>query len=650
MPTKKLGEYKRKRRFQRTPEPEGKVAKRGRALRFIVHLHDATRLHYDLRLEMGGVLKSWAVPKGPSLNPTEQRLAVHVEDHPMDYGDFEGIIPEGNYGAGPVIVWDKGTYHERRSTSAAQSEKALAKGYAKGHITFVLRGKKLHGEFALIRLRDGKNWLLIKKGDAHSSYRDVDWDMASVVSKKSLADLRGKPPAAVWTRKGKSQLPRVRLAVPSTRAQDTSGKQWIVQAFGAGERALVEKENTQVRLLSKVRVPLAKKYPRVARALAQLGPDLVLDGEVFKEPERFSILDLLFIDGEDLRENPLKTRLARLAKLKLPKGVEIAASIRSSAESTWIARRDNSVYPQGISREWVRGRQSHTIRLHTSHPDKKLWPQEGYTKADLLEYYRAVAPVMLPHLRDRPLSLQRFPNGIEAPGFFQKDLIGQMPKDIVTFAHFSKSSNRTIHYAVCQDETTLLYLANLACIELNPWMSRTTDIDAADYCVIDLDPDDNPFSKVVEVALAYKELLDSIGAKAFCKTSGATGLHLCIPWKGKVAFDESREFALALSRRIHEQFPKQTSLERSPARRRGKIYLDCFQNARGQTIVAPYSLRPRAGAPVSTPLEWNEVTSKLNPAKHTLASVPKRLARMQDPWKDLKAAGNQLSKLLKQLG
>ena len=655
---KKLETYRRKRRFDKTPEPAGRARREPGPLRFVVHLHDATRLHYDLRLEMDGVFKSWAVPKGPSLNPTEQRLAVFVEDHPLDYGKFEGIIPEGNYGAGPVILWDSGTYRERRAQTRKESEAALLLGLKKGHITFVLDGEKLKGEFALVRMKDTKNWLLIKKGDAYSSYRKVDWDPRSVLSRQTLDHLHDKKGAAKAKRwisnrsasgapKKAAALPRIRLMVPLRKREAPSGKQWLFQSFGEGTRVFVEVENGEARILSRARVPLSRRYPDLVKILKTLPKTAILDGEILGD--QFRVLDLLFIDGKDLREETLKARLQALSKLRLPKGVELAPRVKGAQESGWVARDQGSVYASGLTRDWVRGGKLAAIAPRLTHLDKKIWPKEGYTKKDLTEYYRTVASVVLPYLKDRPLSLHRFPNGIEETGFYQKDLTGHLPPSVETFAHYSPSSGRTIHYALAQDEASLLYLANLACIELNPWMSRTQNIDDADYCVIDLDPDGNKFSEVVKVALAYKKILDRIGVKAFCKTSGATGLHIWVPWKAGTSFDTSRAFAIAISEQVLEQFPTLTSMVRSPGKRRGKIYLDCFQNARGQTVVAPYSLRPNPGAPVSTPLDWKELTPKLDPSVFTLKTVPTRLAKRGDLWKGLFENAHSADKLLKKL-
>lgn len=678
-PAKKLAEYNRKRIFKKTPEPVGKTKRGTGPLTFIVHLHDATRLHHDLRLEMDGVLKSWAVPRGPSLNPTEQRLAVQVEDHPMEYGKFEGVIPEGNYGAGPVIVWDRGTYRERRSTTRQESEAALKKGLVKGHITFVMDGHKMKGEFALIRLPDGKNWLLIKKGDAYSTYRKVEWDNTSVASKKTLGVMHADKGADRWTRKGRvagssskapdkgadiqaravartgrGALPRVHVMMPVGKRTPPTGAQWIWQKFGEGERAVAQIENGKAELHSRGRLPLHRKHPKLAEALAKLPKSAIIDGEILHEPERFRALDLLWYDGEDFRDQPLAKRLKKLSSLKLPKGVEVAETLKgASDDGAWIARVTDSKYKMGLSAEWIRGKHGHaaatgsTPRVLLTNPTKKLWPKDGFTKKDLFDFYRTVAPFMLPHLKDRPLSLHRFPNGIGSQGFFQKDLTGYLPRSMKTFAHYSGSSSRTIHYALCQDEASLLYLANLACIEINPWMSRVGSIDSPDFCVIDLDPDGNPFPQVIEVALAYKELFDKLKIQAVCKTSGATGLHLVLPWKGTANYDDSREVAIRLSARILQKFPKVTSVERSPAKRRRKIYLDCFQNSRGQTIVAPYSVRPNPGAPVSTPIDWKELGHGIAPSDFTIESVPKRLASKGDPWTAM--PGNDLAKTLKKL-
>lgn len=649
---KSLTEYRRKRRFKETPEPAGKSVRRKGPLTFVVHLHDATRLHYDLRLELDGTLKSWAVPKGPSLNPTEQRLAVQVEDHPVEYGKFEGIIPEGNYGAGPVIAWDRGTYTERRSTTREESEAALRRGLAKGHITFILDGKKLKGEFALVRMKDGRNWLLIKKGDQHASYKAHSWDSKSIDSKKTLSSLR-----QVAEHRPKDGG-KFRMMMPLGKREKPTGAGWIFQEFGGGNRVFLEVHDGKPTLVSRARVGLNARYPDfLKKTMAQRMPktSMVLDGEI--AGNEFHVLDVLSLEGKDLRKLPLSKRLAVLKKIKFPPTILVAPLLGASSSGTsWIARDKSSLYVAGLSAKWVRSRAAVSTRFSESatrilgtHLTKKLFPEDGFTKKDLIEYYAAVAPVMLPHLKDRPLSLQRFPNGIKSKGFFQKDLSGYLPPGVGTFAHASSSSDRTIHYVVCNNELTLRYLANLAAIELNPWLSQIPEIDAPDFSVIDLDPDGNPFSEVIKVALVAKEILESIGIRAFCKTSGATGLHLYVPLQSPISFDESREFALRVCEKVHARFPTLTSLERSPTKRRKKIYLDCFQNSRGQTVVAPYSVRPRSGATVSTPLLWKEVKVGLDPADFHIKSVPARIAKIGDPWADLLKRRYQPGKALKKL-
>jgi bifunctional non-homologous end joining protein LigD len=226
-----------------------------------------------------------------------------------------------------------------------------------------------------------------------------------------------------------------------------------------------------------------------------------------------------------------------------------------------------------------------------------------------------------------------------------------LPRRIQTERVYSGSSGRTINYALCQDKWSILYLVNLGCIELNPWLSRRGQLESPDFVVIDLDPDDNDFREVVKVARAVHALLESIGAKSYCKTSGSTGLHICVPTGAKFPYEACRLFAEAVCRAIHEKFPKTTSVERNPARRRGLIYLDFLQNRRGQTLAAPYCVRPRPGAPVSAPLKWTEVTPKLRPEHFTIENLPKRLAKLGDLWKplltesvDIEACHKRLSK------
>jgi DNA ligase D-like protein (predicted polymerase)/DNA ligase D-like protein (predicted 3'-phosphoesterase) len=698
-----LKEYNRKRNFDQTPEPAGKKAKNPGNLRFVVHMHQASRLHYDFRLEFGGSFKSWAVPKGPSLNPMDQRLAVYVEEHPLAYGSFEGIIPKGNYGAGTVMIWDEGTFQERGSQNRLESEKALAKGLIEGHITFVVSGKKLNGEFAFIKLKgkEEKAWLLVKKRDSSAARIDITKSDRSVHSGRTLEEITKQAPFKneIWIsgqglkkeniKKSSPQatpLPK-KTAQPSTSQANqenfprrnrpmlaTVGKEafnqkgWIFEPLFGGTRAIAEIENGRNRLYSRQLLPFEKKFPRILEALAPIKRQLVLDGEIVMTPRGpiYFIYDILHLDGYNLRSLPLYKRKEKLKSLELFRSKEKTtsaaaedqviflspyetengtAALKKALQDGWkgiLAKDENAAYSMGTSPSWIKitdlgknqASPDSTIGRGPifTHLDKILWPTEKRTKGELVEYYRTVAPILLPHLKDYPQSLNRHPHGIGHPGFFQKDAIGYLPKWVETHSIYSASSEKSINYILCQNEWTLLYLINLGCIELNPWISRVGSLESPDYAIIDLDPDDNKFSEVVAVAIQVHKILESIGVESFCKTSGATGLHICIPCRGHHDYKTTREFSEIVCKIVHQSFPKNTSLERSPSKRRHKIYLDFMQNSRGQTLAAPYCVRPTTQPTVSTPLHWREVNSKLDPKNFTISNTLKRIDKKGDLW------------------
>jgi bifunctional non-homologous end joining protein LigD len=282
--------------------------------------------------------------------------------------------------------------------------------------------------------------------------------------------------------------------------------------------------------------------------------------------------------------------------------------------------------------------------------ERVYWPDEGYTKGDLIHYYREIAPLILPYLRDRPQSLHRHPNGIAAKSFFQKDVSRQPPPEgVETVVLDSDSSKQKITYVLCQNEGSLLYLANLGCIELNPWNSRVGSLDQPDYLVIDLDPEDVPFSKVVEAAVTVRKSLEKVGAECHCKTSGKRGLHVYVPLGARYDYDQAKQFAEIVAQLAHRQLPGSTSILRSPSLRQHRVYLDFLQNRRGQTLAAPYSVRPYPGATVSTPLKWQEVNKSLDPAKFTIRTMGKRLEKVGDLWKPTLGSGVDLTACLERL-
>lgn len=663
----KLKEYRRKRDFTQTREPAGKATKSKGALKFFVQKHAATRLHYDLRLEMGGVLKSWAVPRGPSMNPLDQRLAVHVEDHPIEYGSFEGMIPKGNYGAGTVMVWDRGTYTARSTTARAAGEKALLAGYSEGKITFVLSGEKLKGEFALIRLKgkDPKAWLLVKKRDAFASFGESLWDENSVLSHRPMKKIAGEATKKkeIWIPKhGKAEaVPRrLRPMQAKITLAFSPSAEWVYEPYHKGLRVLAEVENGEVRLYSGGLLTLNKKYPALVRELAGIPYGTVLDGEIVGK--KLVLYDLLYAQGKDLRAMPLIERKKRLkalgifnATLVYGEAYDDPKKVRSPS-GRLVAKRRDSPYVTGLSRDWARvslaslGKSESDDKPPLRNLDKVFWPGEDITKGDLLRYYDKIAPLILPHLRDRPESLHRQPDGLKNDGFFQKDNAGFLPRRVETARVYSGSSQKTINYVLCQDRWTLLYLVNLGCIELNPWISRKPTLENPDYVVIDLDPDDgNSFEEVIEVALEVNRVLRQVGVKAWCKTSGASGLHICIPLTAGHTYEEARLFAEAVCQVVHKKFKRNTSLERTPAKRRGKIYLDYLQNRRGQTLAAPYCVRPRPGATVSTPLKWSEVKRGLDPADFTIETIEARIKREGDLWAPTLKGTETLAPALKRL-
>jgi len=809
-----LKEYRRKRTFSRTPEPGPSRAPAGGKPRFVVQKHQASHLHYDLRLEHAGVLKSWAVPKGPPTDLRDRRLAVMVEDHPLEYQHFEGRIPEGQYGAGLVEIWDQGTY-------AFDGGKApsMTAALAKGHIDFTFHGKKLLGPYTLVRMKKpgGKDnlWLLFKRRDADPpapAAARASGPSSPAPARRPAKEARARKPALTGRDlDGAPEAPfphgvEPMLATLVDGPFDRAA--WSFEIKWDGYRSLAEIQAGKVRLVSRNGKSQNAEFPAVAAALDGFPMDAVFDGEIvavdsggkpsFQALQNRSrsragnilyyVFDVLYAAGRDLRDLPLERRRAILEKalpvsatVRLSESVEtrgrdffraaaknglegivakdlsspyrsgtrtrdwlkiktqkrqeavicgftaprasrryfgalilgayrdgrlvyighvgagfterslkdiheklmplvtakppFAEEPRTNMPVTWVTPRlvgevrftewtseglmrhpvfmglrdDKS--PHEVERERPASRQDilekpkFRTRAELTHLDKIFWPKEGITKGDLVEYYRRVSEWILPYLEDRPQALNRHPDGIEGESFFQKNLARPSPPWVETVEIKSESGGKDIRYLVCQNRDTLIYEANLGCIELNVWSSSLPHLDSPDYIVLDFDPLETSFPHVVEAVLAAKEVLDELALPAFCKTSGATGVHVFIPLQPRFSHEQARELAHLVVLVVNRRFPDLTSLERSPAKRRGRVYLDYLQNRKGATMAAPYSVRPREGAPVSMPLEWKEVTAKLDPGDFTIRTVPERLARRGDVWRnmfkkrvDLKAA------------
>jgi bifunctional non-homologous end joining protein LigD len=287
--------------------------------------------------------------------------------------------------------------------------------------------------------------------------------------------------------------------------------------------------------------------------------------------------------------------------------------------------------------------------LKLTHLDKIYFPKEKITKGEVIDYYTKIAPYILPYLKNRPESLNRHPNGITGQSFFQKDMDHQPPPWAKTQKIYSESNEAYINYLICNDKATLIYMANLGCIEINPWFSTLKNLEKPDYAVLDLDPEAIGFEKVIEVALQAHKILEQLKIPNYCKTSGATGMHIYIPLGAKYTYDHAKDFTHLIAMLVNRKLPAITSLERSPKKRQKKIYLDFLQNRKGQTLAAPYSLRPKPGATVATPLEWKEVKKGLTPQNFTIKNIFSRLKQKGDLFKPVLGKGIDLQVALKRM-
>jgi len=280
---------------------------------------------------------------------------------------------------------------------------------------------------------------------------------------------------------------------------------------------------------------------------------------------------------------------------------------------------------------------------------KIFWPAEKWTKRDMINYYYQVAPFMLPYMKDRPQILNRHPHGINGNSFYQKDVKGKAPGWIETFPYYSYMDRRDKEFLVCTDEASLLYIASLGCIEMNPWHSRRQKPGNPDWCIIDLDPDGNSFEQVIKTAQVTKEVLDAIGATSFAKTSGSTGLHIYIPLGAKYDYEDSKEFGRRIAKVVHKELPRFTSIERKTGDREGKLYIDFLMNRPQASVAAPYSLRPKPGAPVSMPLHWDEVKKGLKMKDFNIENAVARVKKEGDLFKGVLGKGIDMEKAIQNI-
>lgn len=648
-----LDEYRKKRDFAITPEPAPATPSPRRGTTFVVHRHEAQNLHYDLRLEHGGVLCSWAVPRGFSYDPAEKRLAVRTEDHPMEYEHFSGRIPKGQYGAGTMTIWDRGTF---TLVKARDWEDAIERGELKVQ----LAGRRLRGEWHLVKTQQGKNtWLLFKSRDL---YAGAPRDSALGV------DLDAAPEIAL-----PADIEAMRFATDHPPFDDAN---WVFEMEFAGRRCFAEKLRDRVTLRGVTAVP-----PTVQAGLSALRCErATLDGVLVALDDRgrpdpraleralagggdgvsFYAFDLLAWEDFDLRPLPLFDRKAALRTL-VPlhagvlyvdhvagNGAALLQAIADAGLPAAIGKRGASRYTSGPSPDWRRvpagahatptpaGAEAAAsspprtaMRTKPTNLGKAYWPAEGYTKGDLLTYYQAIAPVLLPHLRARPVHLNRFPDGIDGKSFYQREAKEGTPDWLRTVV--IDHDGTPVPHHVIDDVESLLYAINLGSIDLHPWLSRVGSLDSPDFAVLDLDPKSAPFAHVVRIARAAGKLLRGIGLRPLLKTSGKFGMHVFVPLQPGYSYDHSRMFCEAVARVLVRDLAEIATIERSPDRRDGKVYLDFLQNRRSQTIVPPYSARPVRGASVSAPLAWDELEmADLSPRNFTIANMPARVRELGD--------------------
>jgi bifunctional non-homologous end joining protein LigD len=963
-----LSQYKKKRTLANTPEPSGAGSKSGKPgksagsksgkpsakeLIFVIQKHAASHLHYDFRLEMDGVLKSWAVPKGPSTDPSVKRLAMMVEDHPYDYKDFEGNIPKGNYGAGAVIVWDYGTYEPLTPVSGkAAMEKELLKELKAGSLKFTLHGQKLKGEYALVHThsqgRGDNAWLLIKHRDQYAKPTDITEKNKSVVSGKTLekvasgaAKTKSAPTTVPQAKRASNPAPQAKRASnpapqakrasnptpqvkrvrnpapqakralnPAPQAETTAPPDlhkaprapfpkavtpmlatlvdkpfdapgWTYEIKWDGYRALAFSNKGKAELVSRNQKSYNDRFYPILAAVKEWGRNAVLDGEIVVLNDKgissfnalqnwrseadgvlaYYVFDLLWLDGHDLTGWPLTDRRALLREILPGEGREALSgegrealseggrealsgdspireseSFETSATEFLatadklglegiIAKRAESVYQQGDrSRDWLKmkvnkrhevviggytrnegssksfssllvgvfeqGKLRYTgkvgtgfsvalqkemlalfkplitgkppfthepdvnkpsrfrpdppharavwlhpklvcevhyteitedgvmrhpsfegmredkdakdvapekaiateavvkrpaavgtpaatkrLNLHPgdpkvrksllnpseetqtrkvngheltfSHLSKVFWPKEGYTKRDLINYYYQIAPYILPYLKDRPQSLNRYPNGITGKSFYQKDVTKTAPEWMWQFPYHT-GEGEDKNFLVVEEEASLLWMANLGAIEMNPWNSTIQKPDNPDWCIIDLDPSDkNSFEQVIDTAQVTRQILDDLKIPGYCKTSGSTGMHIYIPLAARYTYDQSQLLAKWIAARVHEELPAFTSIERMTNKRKGKLYVDYLQNRAQATLAAPYAVRPKPGATVSMPLHWEEVRKGLKMADFTMRNALGRIKSEGDIFKAVLGKGIDLAKVLK---
>jgi bifunctional non-homologous end joining protein LigD len=630
-----LGEYERKRDFGKTAEPaprkKGTKGRKG-APRFVVQEHSATRLHWDLRLEHDGVGVSWAVPNGIPRDPAENRKAVHTEDHPLDYFSFEGEIPKGEYGAGTMRIWDHGTYEVEK--------------WRDDEIIFAFDGERLHGRYALFRAGGPKDWMIHRIDPPEGERDPFPEPLPPMLANEGAlpSSTRGWAAELAWG--GVRAIARCRpgrIELRDAELEDI-GALWpevhrLTRQIGAhdvvldGELVVFDADGRPDR-------------ERLARR-DKPGSDGAIRSRARDYPATYVIFDLLFLDGEDLVGAPYKRRRELLAGLELEgdawrvpanattKFKELLAASAGQGVEGLVLKKQSSAYAPGRrTGDWLlvhadgekrdasasltasaepTAKNKYRLQvgereLAVSNLDKVLYPATGFTKGDLIDAYADLAEVLLPHLRGRPVTLKRYPDGVEGKFFYEKRSPKHRPDWVATARLPSDSTKGEIDYTLIEDLPTLVWAANLADIELHVALARADDPDRPESLVFDLDPG-APADVITcaDVALRIRALFTQLGLDCYAKTSGSKGIHLHAPLNGTATFAESRPFAKALAETFEARFPDEVISRQTRSKREGKVLIDWSQNDPHKTTASVYSVRARERPTASTPVEWEEL-------------------------------------------
>jgi bifunctional non-homologous end joining protein LigD len=619
-----LAEYRRKRDFGATPEPGALDAPDAAGNRFVVQEHSATRLHWDLRLERDGVAVSWAVPNGIPEVPGENRMAVHTEDHPLEYLTWEGVIPKGNYGAGTMKVWDSGRYETHEWTDTK--------------LTVTFHGRHVRGRYHLFHIggRDGNDWMIRRVAPPLDPDREP---MPEHVV--PLVALPGDLPADDSAHAYEIQWDGLRVVAfcepGRMRLDDVAGGD--ISGFFPELGRLTRSVGAHTCVLDGELVALGddgKPDPARLERRAKPGNESTMRRRARDNPVVYEVYDLLYLDGHSLFELPWKERRGKLGALELDgehwrvsqhhegDGAALLEAARANGLPGIVAKPLESPYKPGAG--WTAiAATAPASRLELTHPERVMYPKTGFTKADMADYYRAVAGVLLPHLRGRPLSMRRYFHGVDGPKRWEKECPPQAPGWLTKVAVPSEAKGHPINYCVIDSVDALMWSVNHANIELHVTLALGEDIQRPTHMVFDLDPGEPAgISDCADVALLLRGMFEQLGLQSLAKTTGSKGLQVYVPLNSDVTYEQTKPFARQVAELLAERWPERVTANMAKRERHGKVLVDWSQNEWHKSTVAAYSLRARERPTVSTPLTWDEVEA--GQLDHDHGDVVRRIA------------------------